>query len=384
MEASLLPHAAFVHRRVMPLRFPTALEAEFRRYYWDRLLWRTRWLTGIMLVGFLLFALADSQRPEASTREVRLAIRLGLVAPALALTLLIAARRAWLRWLEPALSLGMLLALLGQAALIIVSRYDPTPVPTQSFSLVLMIVYLVSGLRFRRAAVIGIAASLWLLLALPQTGEPRSLTIYYLVMFNVVGLTGLFSLEMLLRRNFISTALAEFRALRDPLTMLHNRRAVMAHLDRVQKQSRREQRPYAVLMIDVDHFKLYNDEYGHVAGDACLQKVASALDQVLQRPFDMVARYGGEEFIAVAFDHAGDLFRLAERLRTAVSDLNLAHGAEGAGPRVTVSVGAADTLQPASLEGDFERLIDAADRALYRAKRAGRDRSELARPADFH
>jgi diguanylate cyclase (GGDEF)-like protein len=159
----------------------------------------------------------------------------------------------------------------------------------------------------------------------------------------------------------------------DPLTGLANRRFLDHAMRRAWRTEVQANRAMAILMIDVDHFKLLNDHYGHLAGDACLREVASVLQQNLVRPDDVLARYGGEEFIAVllSIDLAGAQV-VAERLRAAVKERKLenTHCPQGI---VTVSIGVACAI----LDHDFppERLVDIADRALYAAKCAGRDRT---------
>lgn len=128
----------------------------------------------------------------------------------------------------------------------------------------------------------------------------------------------------------------------------------------------------ALLLLDIDHFKQYNDHYGHLAGDACLKQVAAIIARAIRRSGDMVARYGGEEFAIIlpATPLAG-AFGVAERIRGMIWDANLPH-AESAFGRVTVSIGVADSQgQSCQAENDLLRL---ADGALYAAKRAGRNR----------
>ena len=128
----------------------------------------------------------------------------------------------------------------------------------------------------------------------------------------------------------------------------------------------------ALLLLDIDHFKQYNDHYGHLAGDACLKLVAATIARAIRRSGDMVARYGGEEFAIIlpATPSAG-AFGVAERIRGMIWDLDLPHAGSAFG-RVTVSIGVADSQgQACQAEGELLRL---ADGALYAAKRAGRNR----------
>ena len=161
----------------------------------------------------------------------------------------------------------------------------------------------------------------------------------------------------------------------DGLTQVANRRhfdEFLAHLwERAQVTPGQ---PLSIIMVDVDHFKAYNDHYGHPAGDACLVKVAEAVQRCLRRPGDLVARYGGEEFIAV-LNRAplGQALAAAERVREAVEALGLPHEAPITHGQVTVSVGVA-TMVPADRQVSVERLISLADEALYQAKNRGRNR----------
>ena len=158
----------------------------------------------------------------------------------------------------------------------------------------------------------------------------------------------------------------------DGLTGLTNRRACKAEMDVRWRQSIDGGVPISLLMLDVDHFKLFNDHHGHQEGDRALRAVAAAMKAGLLRPGDVVARFGGEEFLAVlpGTDAAGAL-AVAERIRASVEDLAIPHAGAARG-LVTVSIGVA-TLRPRS-EDDVAGLVKAADEALYAAKRAGRNR----------
>ncbi|MBR0669415.1 diguanylate cyclase [Roseomonas hellenica] len=160
----------------------------------------------------------------------------------------------------------------------------------------------------------------------------------------------------------------------DGLTGLANRRAFDGALASEWLRARREQTPLSLLLIDVDHFKLFNDTYGHPQGDDCLRKVASAAAGVVRRPADLVARYGGEE-IAILLPNtppAGAAL-VAEEVRAAVEAIGLTHEGNPPSGVVTVSIGLAAALSPANFS-DPMALVSASDAALYRAKRAGRNR----------
>ncbi|WP_162617985.1 GGDEF domain-containing protein [Salinicola halophilus] len=163
----------------------------------------------------------------------------------------------------------------------------------------------------------------------------------------------------------------------DPLTGLANRRALDAALEREWSRLSRLSSGLAVIMCDVDHFKGFNDRYGHDGGDRCLQRITTALEGVLSRPADLAVRYGGEEFALVlpGTEEAGARL-LAERLREAVERLQIPNEAAGEGACVTVSVGVS-SINHVFPEVGFhgvDHLIKRADEALYQAKASGRNR----------
>ncbi len=160
----------------------------------------------------------------------------------------------------------------------------------------------------------------------------------------------------------------------DTLTGLANRLCLQQHLDREWRICQREKRPLSLMMIDIDHFKDYNDTYGHLQGDECLRLVAGAIKAALARPADLLARYGGEEFVAVlpGVELAGAQV-VAERIMDNIRSLGLEHGQSPVCATVTVSIGLAATVpRPGDASSD---LIQEADRALYTAKFSGRNRS---------
>ena len=138
----------------------------------------------------------------------------------------------------------------------------------------------------------------------------------------------------------------------------------------------REHRPIALLFADIDHFKAYNDRYGHQAGDEAMKAVATVLTQFARRPLDLVARYGGEEFAIVLHDTTqAHAVQVAEQLLEAVHGLGIPHQDSSAAPVLTISVGVA-CVQPVARRSS-SGLLQLADQALYAAKDAGRNRMHL-------
>ena len=162
-------------------------------------------------------------------------------------------------------------------------------------------------------------------------------------------------------------------ALEDGLTQLANRRLFDQFLQDELGRAKRDHLVVALLMIDIDHFKLLNDRYGHLLGDECLKAVAALIKENIRRPGDLASRYGGEEFAVVlpGTDITG-AFVVAEQIRRAVVEADIISDS-GVSIRTTVSIGVS-ALRPQQNDTP-ETLIQAADQALYAAKAAGRNRT---------
>jgi len=162
-------------------------------------------------------------------------------------------------------------------------------------------------------------------------------------------------------------------ALLDGLTGVANRRKFDEDVQTDWRQCLRETAPLSLVLIDIDYFKLYNDRYGHQAGDNCLRLVAKALAETLRRPYDKLARYGGEEFACLLpkTELAG-ASAIAERMQTRVSELRVEHLGSDVDQVVTISLGVASMVPTPSITPEL--LLKAADQQLYEAKRTGRAR----------
>jgi diguanylate cyclase (GGDEF)-like protein len=169
------------------------------------------------------------------------------------------------------------------------------------------------------------------------------------------------------------------QSLSDGLTGVGNRRYFDVCIDKEWRASKRNSKQLSLLLIDVDHFKRYNDRYGHQQGDLCLQQVAAAMRNALPRSTDLLFRYGGEEFCALLPEmRSADAVEVAEKLRASVQSLALPHANAPAGI-VSVSIGVASHNR--RNHTDYGHLIQAADDALYEAKHAGRNIVRASVPA---
>lgn len=166
----------------------------------------------------------------------------------------------------------------------------------------------------------------------------------------------------------------EALAISDGLTGLGNRRLFDERLQEEWARAKRDGTALSLLLIDLDHFKKFNDQYGHQAGDGCLRAVARVLAEQARRPADLAARYGGEEFaLLLPNTDAEGCERVGEKIRAALRELGMLHALNPPSRRVTASLGGATRL-PAEGAAESASLVEVADRALYAAKDNGRDR----------
>jgi diguanylate cyclase (GGDEF)-like protein len=242
---------------------------------------------------------------------------------------------------------------------------------------VVFAVYLLVGMLFVSALATGLFILAAYLFGAIAAGVPSKELFYngtILLFSNVLGATASYSLEQLMRVGFLEARLLSDTANRDGLTGIYNRRAFDEHTERVWQQAIREQKRVALMLVDIDHFKAYNDFYGHQVGDQCLQQVAVILTSVCRRPLDFTARYGGEEFAVVLYDAEPEYLKeLADRIHQSLLELGIAHPVSTGSHRLTVSIGAA-CVQPDQHRSIFG-FVQFADEALYEAKDAGRDRT---------
>ena len=240
-------------------------------------------------------------------------------------------------------------------------------------------IYLVLGLRFRQATLAGWPVFLSFFTAGMITDAPFVKMAYgtlFLVFTNFIGMYASFLFELDARELFQKKKLLKKLARTDGLTGIDNRRSFDEHLGDIWRQARRENHTIAVLLVDIDHFKLFNDCYGHGPGDECIQAVADTLRGSVHRPLDQVARYGGEEFAIVLYNPTSQFVRdCADGLVDSVAGLSIEHKASDVADGVTISVGAA-IMQPDAVNQP-DQLLRTADDALYESKSQGRNRATV-------
>ena len=359
------------------LRFDAPLELEYQQLHGASIRPRVRLALLLAFCTVLGFAFLDHLLLGDPWNLPEDLLRFGVELPLVLLGIWFTGPRHFARWYMPAIQVGA--PLFGVvAAIMAASGPDPSFVALGTARLVLATFFFnfMLGLSFFAAlrtnalvlAAFGIAA---LSLSMPPAIAVYNLFVLFCA--NLFAGAGSYALEHATRLAFLERKLLAEVASHDGLTGLLNRAAFDAQLSRVWDQATRDQQSVAVLMLDIDHFKSFNDRYGHQAGDQALRDVAAAVERTARRPLDLVARFGGEELIAILpgadRKHAEVV---ARALVEAVSGLDIPHTGSPATGRVTVSVGVAAV--DAAREASHETAIRLADRALYLAKDQGRDR----------
>lgn len=368
---------AFARAGWLRLRFAdAALEADFRRYHLAEFLPRMRKSLPVALALFLAFAMLDALSLPPLVRDGVLGLRLGGIVPVLALTwvaLYVRSLREWLQWLVSASALASGLGIVG---IIWVARVHAFGLPYEGIILATFFSYFLTGLRFVAASLCGwlvFLAYVAMELHVGLNGDTLLYNAFFLATANLIGCFGNHFLEQAVRQNFCSMVQLHKLAERDFVTGLLNRRAFSTRATGIWRQALRDGRSIGIAMVDVDHFKHYNDHYGHAAGDVALQSVAHVIAEHARRPLDACARYGGEEFVVLWYDVDADhALALAQRMCQAVQALGLPHVASPTAGVVSISVGLVCTAGHNAAQWDA--ALRAADQALYQAKqRVGRD-----------
>lgn len=369
------PYVAERQRGLRGLRFADFVEEEFAQAYSAANLARVRLVIGGAL-AFLLVLIGVRLTQAGPYSMIMVGFEALVMAPAMAATLYLSSRPERHRVYEMCLAFSALL--IGLVINSVVTRASLAGMHYYFAGTVawLFVVWLTLGLRFRLAFATSACISLtyaWGLLHWNLPGAVTSFEILTLLISNAIAALCCYQLEYALRRSFIESKVLAQLAEQDGLTGLYNRRSFDQHLERLWRQARREHLPLTLLLIDIDHFKAFNDLYGHQAGDDALKKVAEVISFGAQRPLDFAARYGGEEFALLLYGPGSEFsHELPDQLRQAVLDLKLPHQKSTTGPYLTVSIGVAQ-IHPGA-ERSIAGAVQMADEALYEAKESGRNK----------
>ena len=368
------------------LRFPDAeLERQFRLSYraaarpWIRmsLVVALSTVLGFTVIDHWLLVGPRLARPDIW--------RFGLQLPLVLIMLVLTAPRLYLRWYQPAIQIAA--PLFGVGTVLMAVEATPAQLPLVAARLLLaaFYFYFMLGLSFNAA----LRSNLLLIAAYACAATTGAIAVpvatyslFVLLCANLIGGAGCYALEYANRVAFLERRRLAEVATHDGLTGLLNRTALEEQAQSLWQHAHLSGLPVSVLLIDIDHFKAYNDRYGHQQGDRCLREVSAAIGKAARRrPLDVVARYGGEEIIAILVDSdRSDAAAAADSVRRAVAHLGIAHSASSTRPYVTVSVG----VTTVERGGDYshERAVRLADVALYATKTRGRDGWSFHAPED--
>jgi diguanylate cyclase (GGDEF)-like protein len=373
-------------RSALLLSFPDAeLERQFRLSYraaarpWIRmsLLVALSTVLGFTVIDHWLLVGPRFAQPDVW--------RFGLQLPLVLIMLVLTTPRLYLRWYQPAIQIAA--PLFGVGTVLMAVEATPAQLPLVAARLLLaaFYFYFMLGLSFHaalRSNVLLIAAYAVAALAGAIAVPVATYSLFVLLCANLIGGSGCYALEYANRVAFVERRRLAEVATHDGLTGLLNRAALEEQARSLWQHAQIARQPVSLMLIDIDHFKAYNDRYGHQAGDRCLREVAAAIRAAAcRRPLDVVARYGGEEIIAILVDSDRvDAVGAADSVRRAVAELGIAHAASSTQPYVTVSVGVT-TTEP---DDDYchERAVRLADLALYASKARGRDGWSFQAPED--
>lgn len=379
------PHARQLRAGFPWLTFEADLEAQFRRKNFDENLQQTRVNLCLAILVTIAFSAMDSMVLGPELNRIPSMIRMLIIVPVLLIGL--AGSFSSLRHrLHASLSI-IVLTLLGLSAVAIqvIASLGGITLLFPSLMITILFIYLMGGLIFYHAVAANVFVmfmflAVGTLLMLP--GREFSHDALAILGTNLFGASVSYMHEKTSRMRFLEACLLRELVARDGLTGIQNRRMFDQHIRRVWQQAVREEKRVAVLLVDIDCFKDYNDRYGHQAGDECLRAVAVSLNQCARRPLDFVARYGGEEFALVLYEANREyIAEVLTRIQRSIAELNIPHDASRVASRLTVSIGAAFVLPTA--DRTVEGLIQLADEALYSAKEEGRNRV-IVMEAEYH
>ena len=371
-----LPHARQLKAGFPWLTFDSDLEMEFRRSHLDETLRHIRINTGLAITIAIGCSAVEALVLGRPLNRIPSMIHILVILPLLLIVLAASFSHRRHRIYAPLTIVAATVYGLSEVAIQVIASAGGVSILFPSLLLTTMYVYFMAGLIFYHALAANVIV-LFIYLAAATALELPSREFSYdalaIVAANLIGATVVYMHEKTSRMRFLEAGLLREMVARDGLTGIQNRRMFDQHIQRAWQQAVREKSRVAVLLVDIDCFKDYNDRYGHQAGDECLRAVALSLSQCARRPLDFVARYGGEEFAVVLYEASREyVAEVLTRIQRSIAELNIPHEASSVAARLTVSIGAAYILP--NVNRTHDGLIQLADEALYSAKEQGRNR----------
>jgi diguanylate cyclase (GGDEF)-like protein len=361
------------------LRFDGGLETAYRRdQFHDRMRYLRINLALLAVISLVVVQVDRVVIPMLGSVVPDLA-RTGIMLPLLLAGFAITFVRRADAWYPRYIAVAMALALAAMSWVSVSAWIAGEPRIFGRLLLAIIAVYFVLGLAFRSAIAVnalGLVAYAAIAVAKDMPGVDVTHYLLTLGIANVICVAGAWNLDHARRTAWLEGQRLAETALQDGLTGIHNRRRFDEHLQRAWAQSIRDRNPMALMLADIDHFKAFNDRYGHQAGDEAMKAVAATLARFARRPLDLAARYGGEEFAIILFDtKRAEAESLGAEILDAVQKLAIPHEDSSAAPVLTISLGIGCVVPAA--RRSWSGLVQLADQALYAAKDGGRNRLEL-------
>jgi diguanylate cyclase (GGDEF)-like protein len=383
-----LPDSA--HARQLKAGFPwltfvPELESAYRQTVLEEHVPHIRVNLGLVMLAIGAVSAMRLSAPGPAMSAVPVVLRALVMVP---LILLCFAATFWSRRHRIYRPLSLITALAVGSCVVaiqVIAESGGASIAVPRLELYAIVVYFMMGLMFYQSLALNLLVALAYLAA--GTAFKLPAREFAFDMLSVAAANGFcasvaYISEKTSRQRFLEAALLRELVARDGLTGIQNRRMFDHHIQRVWSQAVRDAQRVAVLLVDIDCFKDYNDRYGHQAGDECLRAVALSLSQCARRPMDFVARYGGEEFAVILYEATREyVAEVLTRIQRSIAELNIPHEASPVASRLTVSIGAAFVLPGANRSHDG--LVQLADEALYSAKEQGRNRLVVLE-AEYH
>lgn len=385
------------------LRFNAELEHEFQKHYFHRYYTHMQIAGVIGLLAFMSCGLLDLiWMPEAALRTWLIRITAGIfMGVPLLLSFWEPFKKIFGRYMQFA---TCIIAAAAVGGLVLISLNSLEPYNHYYFNAInvaIVMVFVLSRIQFKwgviSAVIMWFALNIGLIWFAPMNNKPAIITItnYMFLGSSVSALIGTFLIERSLRRNYLqsrllslekhdleeSNLMLQYFSAIDSLTQIANRRSLDRTMAIEWQRALRKSEPIGFIMTDIDHFKTFNDTYGHQAGDECLRVVASLIRDHARRPGDLAARYGGEEFALVLTNSTVEQAKIvAEQIRKKIMETMIKYE-NSVSANITASFGVA-SMVPGRGQANPNALILEADQAMYRAKRLGRNRVEVSGQPD--
>lgn len=385
------------------LRFNAELEHEFQKHYFHRYYTHMQIAGVIGLLAFMSCGLLDLiWMPEMAGRTWLIRITAGIfMGVPLLLSFWEPFKKIFGRYMQFATCI-FAAAAVGGLVLISLNSLEPyNHYYFNAINVAIVMVFVLSRIQFKwgviSAVIMWFSLNIGLIWFAPMNNKPAIITItnYMFLGSSVSALIGTFLIERSLRRNYLqsrllslekhdleeSNLMLQYFSAIDSLTQIANRRSLDRTMAIEWQRALRKSEPIGFIMTDIDHFKTFNDTYGHQAGDECLRVVASLIRDHARRPGDLAARYGGEEFALVLTNSTVEQAKIvAEQIRKKIMETMIKYE-NSVSANITASFGVA-SMVPGRGQTNPKALILEADQAMYRAKRLGRNRVEVSGQPD--